>query len=319
MFSLPLLRSAAEPPKSSRLAGQAGASTILGRVRANKRPRLALCCLFSRFGMPWRPEFCLIGISGSYRKSGACASLPEARRALAVALAQGRQPVAGRPDLPPPRLDLLGRRGATGRDRTLGPRRLQGKGTDLQAYTCRAPRKPQVRHAPGGIRVTRHLAPPPASRSASGLSPAGPSHLLAILIGPLLDSSVRPAKDPLAVLLAVHKRAFLDTAVRQAQDPLAVRLAVHKGASSNSSVRITPYPFAVQFAVHSGAFPDASVLITHDPLPCALPSVRLPVDSKGFSPSSQTHLSVPSPWARPAEHVPVQVTVASGERESFQT
>ena len=161
MFSLPLLWSAAEPPESSRLAGQAGASTILGRVRANKRPRLALCCLFSRSGMPWRPEFCLIGISGSYRKSGACASLPEASRALAVALAQGRQPVAGRPDLPTPRLDLLGRGGAARRDRALGPRCLQGKGTDLQAHTCRAPREPQVRHAPGGIRVTRHLAPPP--------------------------------------------------------------------------------------------------------------------------------------------------------------
>ena len=92
--------------------------------------------------------------------------MPEACRALAVALAQGCQPVAGRPDLPPPRLDLLRGRGAARRDRALGPRCLQRKGTDLQAHTCRTPRKSQVRHAPGRIRITRHLARAPASCSA---------------------------------------------------------------------------------------------------------------------------------------------------------
>ena len=68
--------------------------------------------------------------------------LPEARRALAVLLTQGCQPVAYGLDFLESRLDLLRCGGTACRCRALRPRRLQRKGTNLQVDACWTPGKP---------------------------------------------------------------------------------------------------------------------------------------------------------------------------------
>ena len=233
--------------------------------------------------MPWRPEFCLIGISGSYRKSGACASLPEA---------------AGHWQLPWPRADSRSQAARISRRLASicsGVEELpvaiahSAPAARAKERTCR----PTLagHHAPGSTHPrgdSGRTAPRPPCRFWAGS--VGPSHLLAILKG---GGSAQRTTQP-CFLEPGHRRP-------QAHDPLAVPLAGafpdrRPPARPTGRGRTSPsdYPLAVHLAVGEASRRFRSFLAM-----LSLPFVQ--VTSRHSSPLAPSPPPDAAPFGWPAQ------------------